>query len=210
MSAQRGLLLDYGGVLTPPVGQSFAVFEAEHGIPPGQTFELLVAASRDADGGLIGSVERGELSVEDFDGRLRQLLYDAGHDLVDGALVERMFAGLRPAGELWDVARRARAAGVRVGLLSNSWGTAMYPRALVDEHFEVQVISGEVGMRKPEPGIYALALDRLGIPAGRVAFVDDLAFNLRPAETLGMRAIHHVDDDTTIAALEEHLGMPLR
>ncbi|MFA9429395.1 HAD-IA family hydrolase [Egicoccus sp. AB-alg2] len=207
---QLGLLLDYGGVLTPPVERSFAVFEAEHGIPPGRTFELLVAASRDPGGGLIGAIERGELTVDDFDGHLRQLLYDAGHDPVDGALVARMFAGLQPAGALWDVARRARAAGVRVGLLSNSWGTEMYPRDLLDAHFEVQVISGEVGLRKPEPAIYELALARMGLAASSIAFVDDLGGNLRVADRFGMRTVLHVDDDTTIAALEDHLGMPLR
>jgi putative hydrolase of the HAD superfamily len=209
MSVQQGLLLDYGGVLTPPVEASFAAFEAEHGIRPGHTFELLVAASRTEGGGLIGAIERGELEVEDFDGRLRQLLYAAGHDLADGALLERLFAGLVPAGALWDVARRARAAGIRVGLLSNSWGTDMYPRDLLDEHFEVQVISGEVGLRKPDPAIYELALDRMGLPAEQIAFVDDLGGNLGPAERLGMRAVLHRDDAATIAALEDHLGVPL-
>ena len=209
MSQQRGLLLDYGGVLTPPVGQVFAVFEAEHGIPPGRTFELLVAASRTQTGGLIGAIERGELTVEDFDGHLRQLLHEAGHEEVQGAVVTRMFAGLSPAGRLWGVTRRARAAGVRVGLLSNSWGTDMYPRDLLDEHFDVQVISGEVGLRKPEPAIYELALERMGLEAAAIAFVDDLGGNLAVAERMGMRAIHHVDEDATIAALEDHLGLPL-
>ncbi|MBS3939725.1 MAG: HAD-IA family hydrolase [Actinobacteria bacterium] len=210
MTEQLGLLLDYGGVLTPPVGQVFAVFEAEHGIPPGRTFELLVAASRDETGGLIGAIERGELSVEDFDGHLRRLLHDAGHDRVQEAVVSRMFAGLVADGPLWDVARRARAAGVRVGLLSNSWGTDMYPRDLLDDHFDVQVISGEVGLRKPEPAIYELALQRMGLPAASVAFVDDLGGNLAPAERLGMRAVLHTDHDTTIGVLEDHLGMSLR
>lgn len=210
MSGQLGLLLDYGGVLTPPVGQVFAVFEAEHGIPPGRTFELLIEASRDTTGGLIGAIERGELTVDDFDGQLRGLLHDAGHDRVEEAVVSRMFAGLRPDGPLWGVARRARAAGVRVGLLSNSWGTEMYPRDLLAEHFDVQVISGEVGLRKPEPAIYELALERMGLPAGSIAFVDDLGGNLGPAERLGMRVVLHTDHDATIAALEDHLGMPLR
>ncbi|MEX2504306.1 MAG: HAD family phosphatase [Egicoccus sp.] len=205
-----GLLLDYGGVLTPPVGQVFAVFEAEHGIPPGRTFELLVAASHDQTGGLIGAIERGELTIEDFDGHLRSLLHEAGHDRVEGAVVARMFAGLAPDGPLWDVALQARAAGVRVGLLSNSWGTGMYPRDLLDAHFDVQVISGEVGLRKPERAIYELALQRMGLPADAIAFVDDLGGNLAPAERLGMRAILHADHDTTIATLEDHLGMSLR
>lgn len=207
---QLGLLLDYGGVLTPPVGQVFAVFEAEHDIPPGRTFALLVEASRDETGGLIGAIERGELTVDDFDGHLRRLLHQAGHDRVAEAVVSRMFAGLEPDGPLWGVARRARAAGVRVGLLSNSWGTEMYPRELLAEHFDVQVISGEVGLRKPEPAIYELALERLGVPAAAVAFVDDLGGNLAPAQRLGMRAVLHTDHETTIDALEDHLGMPLR
>jgi epoxide hydrolase-like predicted phosphatase len=203
---RQGLLLDYGGVLTAPVHLSFAAFEAEHGLEAGTTLRVLLEASRTRDGGIIGAIERGELDADDFDGRLRHLLTAAGHAAPPGALLEGLFAGMRPAGGLWDVARQARAAGVRVGLLSNSWGLSAYPWDRLAASFDVRVISGEVGLRKPDPAIYELALDRLGVSADRTAFVDDLPGNVQVAQELGMFGVlHGVDDHATAAALGSFL-----
>jgi epoxide hydrolase-like predicted phosphatase len=205
---RRGLLLDYGGVLTAPVHLSFAAFEAEHGLEPGSTFRVLLEASRTTGGGIIGAIERGELTADDFDGQLRELLAAAGHQAPPGALLEGLFAGMRPAGGLWDVARQARAAGVRVGLLSNSWGLSAYPWERLATHFDVQVISGEVGLRKPDPAIYELALERLEVPADRTAFVDDLPHNVEVAADLGLfGVVHEGDDEATAAALSGFLGV---
>jgi epoxide hydrolase-like predicted phosphatase len=207
---RQGLLLDYGGVLTAPVHLSFAAFEAEHGIEAGTTFRVLLEASRTKDGGIIGAIERGELTADDFDGRLRELLTAAGHDAPPGALLEGLFAGMRPAGGLWDVARQARAAGIRVGLLSNSWGLSAYPWDRLAACFDVLIISGEVGLRKPDPAIYELALDRLGVRAGGTAFVDDLPRNVEVAEELGMfGVVHGVEDRATVAALGSFLEVDL-
>jgi putative hydrolase of the HAD superfamily len=209
MSAdRRGLLLDYGGVLTEPVQLSFAAFEAEHAIAPGGTFRTLLEASRSTGGGIIGQIERGELTADDFDGRLRELLAAAGHPAPAGAILDGLFAGMRPAGSLWGVACQARAAGVRVGLLSNSWGLSAYPWERLATHFDVQVISGEVGLRKPDPAIYELALQRLGVSASRTAFVDDLPHNVEVAEEIGMfGVVHHGDDHSTADALAGFLGV---
>jgi epoxide hydrolase-like predicted phosphatase len=206
---RRGLLLDYGGVLTAPVHLSFAAFEAEHGLEPGSTFRVLLEASRTAGGGIIGAIERGELTSEDFDGQLRELLEGAGYAAPPGALLEGLFAGMRPDGVLWDVARQARAAGVRVGLLSNSWGLSAYPWERLDACFDVRIISGEVGLRKPDPAIYQLALDRLEVAAERTAFVDDLPHNVEVAEELGMFGVVHDGDATdTVERLSGFLEVP--
>jgi epoxide hydrolase-like predicted phosphatase len=206
---RRGLLLDYGGVLTAPVHLSFAAFEAEHGLEPGSTFRVLLEASRTTGGGIIGAIERGELTTEDFDGQLRELLEGAGHQAPPGALLEGLFAGMRPDGVLWDVARQARAAGVRVGLLSNSWGLSAYPWEQLASHFDVRIISGEVGLRKPDPAIYQLALDRLEVAAERTAFVDDLPHNVEVAEELGMfGVVHDGDADATVTRLRGFLEVP--
>jgi epoxide hydrolase-like predicted phosphatase len=203
----RGLLLDYGGVLTDPVDRSFAAFEAAHGLEPGSAFRVLVDASRTEDGGVIGAIERGELSESDFDGQLRELLSAASLPAPEGPLLEGLFAGMRPAGALWDVARQARAAGVRVGLLSNSWGLSAYPWDQLTSCFDVQVISGQVGLRKPDPAIYELALERLEVDADRTAFVDDLAPNVEVARQLGMYGVHHTHDERTVSALTGFLGI---
>lgn len=205
----RGLLLDYGGVLTGPVAGSFVAFERDHGIEPGGTFALLVEASRTTGGGMIGALERGEMTVDAFDRTLAELLAGAGYDpSPDGSLLERLFAGMVPTGGMWEVASRVRDAGGRTGLLSNSWGTATYPRDRLATHFDVTVISGEVGLRKPDPAIYLLACERLGLAPEACAFVDDLERNVEVARELGMHAVvHHGDAAATADALTDFLGV---
>src|SRR5579859_7901892 len=106
--------------------------------------------------------------------------------------------------------RRAREAGVRTGLISNSWGVHRYPHELFGELFDGIVISGQEGMRKPSQRMYELGAERAGVPAGECVYVDDLVFNLSPAETLGMATIHHTDAAITIPELERLLGIGLR
>jgi len=211
MSAtSKALLLDYGGVLTGSVQGSFASFERRMGIPVGHSFEVLVRASRTTGGGLIGSLERGEITVEAFDGQLVSLLREGGYDVEAGRLLDGLFQALEPAGGLWDVTRQARAAGVATGLLSNSWGTHTYPRAVLDEHFDTLVISGEVSLRKPDPAIYHLACERIGRVPEQCVFVDDLARNVEVAREIGMSAVlHDGDDAATAAALAGLLGIEL-
>lgn len=206
----RGLLLDYGGVLTRPVGESFAAFEEAHGIEPGRSFEVLVAASRTPGGGLIGALERGEVTAQEFERELTRLLREAGYDPPDEPLLAGLFDAVRPAGGLWDVAARARGAGVRTGLLSNSWGTDMYPWDRIEACFDVRVISGEVGLRKPDPRIYRLACDRLGVDPAACAFVDDLERNVEVARELGMfGVVHRGDEREVIDALAGFLDVDL-
>jgi putative hydrolase of the HAD superfamily len=210
MTAERALLLDYGGVLTGPVAPSFAAYERELGIRPGRSFELLLEASRTTGGGPIGALERGELTAGDVDELLLDLLRGDGYDLdVDGSLLGGLFAAMEPDGVLWDVAGQARRAGVRTGLLSNSWGTGFYPWDRLETHFDVTVISGEVGLRKPDPDIYLLAAERVGVPPGSCAFVDDLERNVEVARELGMLGVWHTgDEEATVGALTDFLDVP--
>ncbi|MFO7777470.1 MAG: HAD family phosphatase [Nitriliruptoraceae bacterium] len=200
---RRALLLDYGGVLTGPVHASFARFERRLGIPDGRSFELLVAASRTAGGGMIGALERGEMTMEAFDASLRGLLEEAGHPLDPGTgLLAGMFAAVQPAGELWELAATVRGRGVRTGLLSNSWGDGIYPFDRLEQHFDDLVLSGHVGLRKPDPAIYRLAAERLGVEVEACVFVDDLEHNVEAATALGMVGVHHSgDDDATRSAV---------
>jgi hypothetical protein len=123
-------------------------------------------------------------------------------------LLTRMFSGFRRAEDMVGVVRRVRAAGVKTALLSNSWGLD-YPREGWEELFDVTVISGEVGMRKPEPEIYQLCADRLGVAPGACVFVDDLAPNVRGAVEVGMVGVLHRTHDETVAELEVLLKIDL-
>lgn len=206
--APRGLLLDYGGVLTGPVDGSFAAFEERMGIPPGRSFELLLESSRIPGGGMIGALERGEMASEEFDARLISLLREQGYTVPERGLLAELFRAVEPTGVLWDVAEQVRARGLPTGLLSNSWGTDIYPRERLEASFDVLVISAEVGLRKPDPEIYELACERIGLPPHRCAFVDDLPRNVEVARELGMHAILHDGDEVAvIAQLTGFLGI---
>jgi putative hydrolase of the HAD superfamily len=109
-----------------------------------------------------------------------------------------------------DAVRSARDAGVRTALVSNSWGVHRYPHEMFGELFDGVVISGEEGIRKPSRRMYELGAERAGAPAESCVYVDDLPFNLVPAEKLGMATVHHTSAETTIPELERLLGIPLQ
>jgi putative hydrolase of the HAD superfamily len=124
-------------------------------------------------------------------------------------LVDRMFAGTAPDARMLGAVKAARDAGVRTGLISNSWGVHRYPQQMMDELFDGVVISGLVGIRKPAPEIYAMGAEAIGLAPQECVFVDDLGFNLKPAKELGMATVLHSDSDQTVAQLEDLLGVAL-
>ena len=104
----------------------------------------------------------------------------------------------------------ARDAGFKTGLLSNSWGVESYPRARLDPLFDEIVISGEVGLRKPDLAIFELMLKGLDLPADRCVFVDDHPGHLKAALEVGMTTVLHRNPAESIAELERLLEVPLR
>jgi epoxide hydrolase-like predicted phosphatase len=200
----RGLLVDYGGVLTSNVFDAFNEFCAAEGLPHDAVRELFRHDERARD--LLAGLETGKLPTPDFEARFAQLL-----GVAPERLIERLFAAMEPDAEMVAAVGAARAQGVRSGLVSNSWGAAdLYQRERFAELFDAVVISGEVGLRKPDPAIYRLAAERLGVAPERLVFVDDLPGNLKPARALGMTTIAHRDASSTLAELERALGISLR
>jgi putative hydrolase of the HAD superfamily len=193
------LVVDFGGVLTSSIWPAFAAFCEREGLAPETVRELFRG---DAEAlGLLRGLETGDLSDPEFERRFGDLLGVAVHE----GLITRMFADLRPDERMITVVRAARGAGILTGLVSNSWGLGIYDRAPI-ELFDATVISGEVGLHKPQPEIYILASQRLGVEPGRCVFVDDLRENCAGAEAVGMTAILHRDVAATVARLEELLG----
>jgi epoxide hydrolase-like predicted phosphatase len=106
--------------------------------------------------------------------------------------------------------RSARAAGVKTGLISNSWGEGLaYDQDLLDELFDAVVISGDVGMHKPEPEIFHLGAEKIGVEPDDCVFVDDLKENIAGAEAVGMTGVLHRGSDQTVPELERLLGVAL-
>ena len=199
---RSGLLVDWGGVLTTNLFQSFQDFCVRGGIEPQKLRESFGANPEFRE--LLIALEKGELGEEVFEARLAPLLGIEPAGLIDG-----LFAGVHADEAMLEAVRLARAAGVRTGLISNSWGVHRYPHELFDELFDGIVISANEGMRKPSQRMYELGAERAGVEPHACVYVDDLAFNLTPAESLGMATIHHTSADATIPELERLLGIPL-
>jgi epoxide hydrolase-like predicted phosphatase len=200
---RSGLLIDWGGVLTTNLFASFHAYCLEAQIEPQS---LLGRFKRDpAARELLISLETGELEEDAFETSFAALLGVEPSGLIDG-----LFAGVAPDAAMLEAVRRAHRAGVRTGLVSNSWGVHRYPHELFAELFDGVVISAEEGMRKPSRRMYELGAERTGVPAREYVYVDDLPFNLTPAAELGMAVVHHTSAETTIPQLERLLGVTLR
>jgi epoxide hydrolase-like predicted phosphatase len=198
-----GLLVDWGGVMTTDVFDSFRAFCAQEGLSPEAVGERFRKDPESRE--LLVGLETGALPEAEFEERFAAIL-----GVGSRGLIERMFAGGLQDEVMQEAVRRARSAGIRTGLISNSWGTSRYDRVLLGGLFDGVVISGEAGVRKPSPEIYALGADAIGLAPSACVFVDDLAFNLPPAQELGMATIHHVDSNQTIGELERLLSVDLR
>ncbi|HKE65642.1 MAG TPA: HAD family phosphatase [Micromonosporaceae bacterium] len=198
----RGLLVDWGGVLTTNVFASFDAFCAVEGLEPDRVRDAFVhdPVARDA---LVG-LELGTLAEPDFESVM------AGVLRVDATnLIERLMGGAGPDEAMIAAVRRARAHGIATGLISNSWGASRYDGDQLSALFDGVVISGRVGLRKPASDMYVLGAEALHLQPTECVFVDDLRGNLKPARELGMTTVHHVDASTTIRQLTEIFGVDL-
>jgi putative hydrolase of the HAD superfamily len=199
----RGLLVDFGGVLTTNVFESFREFCRDEGLDPNAFLNLFrsdTEARRD-----LREVETGRIDEDEFARRIGERL---GVRSSEG-LVDRLFARIVPDGEMVAAVKRAKAAGVKTGLLSNSMGAGRYDRTAFPELFDGVVISGEVGLHKPQPEIFRLGAESIGLQPEDCVFVDDLRENCKGAEAVGMTAILHRGAATTLPELERLLDVEL-
>lgn len=206
----RCLIVDYGGVMTNPVQEIFSAWADADGLERAEIKAVLASMlGEDAVDGPLHGLERGEVSVAEFEQRLAAGLRRAdGGEVAAAGLLTRAFAKMRVAPGMVTVVQRAKDQGMRTGLLSNSWGLD-YDRTGWGDLFDSLVISGEVGLRKPEPAIYRLAAERLAAQPEECVFVDDLAANVRGAAAVGMVGVHHRSLEDTIEELETLLGIQL-
>jgi epoxide hydrolase-like predicted phosphatase len=197
------LILDFGGVVTTDFYSTLSAFCVREGLGP----DAFVRVLRHTDEGraALAAVESGQISQRAYEKTLGTLL-----GLDDCGLLGRALADLRPCPEVLEVAARARAAGIAVGVLSNSWGTGDYDPYQgydLDSRFDAVVISDHVGLRKPDPEIYMLTAEHLGVPVPECVFVDDTAANLPAARQLGMATVHFAETLAGIAEIEKLIGL---
>jgi epoxide hydrolase-like predicted phosphatase len=200
---RTGLLTDWGGVLTSNLFTSFNAYCEQEQMEPQAVLGRFRKdpAARD----LLIALETGVLDETAFERKFAAMLGVGPDGLIDG-----LFAGVEPDRAMLDAVRTAHGAGVRTGLISNSWGVHRYPRELFAELFDGVVISAEEGIRKPSRRMYELGAERAGVRPEDCVYVDDLEFNLTPAAELGMAVVHHTSAESTIPQLERLLGLTLR
>ena len=188
-----------GGVVLPTSAQPTAAQEAAQEAAQ-------AAADWLASTGVnpVHALERGECTVAQFEQHLAtRLVRTDGQPVRADGLLTRMLSASVPDPAMYQLIRDLRASGVRTALLSNSWGADGYPREDFPGLFDAVVISGEVGMRKPEPRIFQHAADLLGVPSQECVFVDDLEANVKAAVGCGMTGVHHTDPAVTQQRLTE-------
>jgi putative hydrolase of the HAD superfamily len=211
----RGVITDWGGVMTNPIAETMTAWLQAEGIDK----ESYAAAIRPwlhqayTEGGAenpIHALERGDGPMEEFEEALaRQLTRFDGQPVAAAGLLTRMFGGSILDDAMVGVMRSLRRGGIRTALLSNSWGGTGYPRELFPELFDAVVISSEVGMRKPEERIFRHAAELLGLAPEECVFIDDIEANVLAARTLGLAGLHHQDPRLTIGQLSDLLGVEL-
>ena len=210
----RGLVVDWGGVLTADVRVAVGAWAAAEGVGVDDVrsaFErwLGPAEAEREIANPVHLLERGELESAQFERFLAEQLSTVdGHTVQPAGLLRRMFAHFTRAPAMSALVWRARDAGIATGLLSNSWGNS-YPDDVFDGMFDTVVISGEVGMRKPEQRIYLHTCERLGLRPQECVFVDDLPHNVTAAVTAGMVGVHHTSYATTESELSALFGHDL-
>ncbi|WP_411077573.1 HAD-IA family hydrolase [Streptomyces sp. cmx-10-25] len=202
---QRGLILDFAGVLTASALAIHQAWCVPEGLAPGAWCATLNDHSEGRR--LYAALEIGEIGQAEWNEGTAALL---GEHVDPVNLMGRAWSDVPPACRMVALARAARAAGHRLALASNSFGLDPfnpYEHVGIWDLFDVHVVSELEGLAKPDPAIYRLALERIGLPAERRVFVDDHEVNLPPAAELGTTTVHVTDEDRAVAELEALLGV---
>ena len=203
----RVLISDFGGVLTSPLEAGFLAYEEESGVTLAELGRAMADAAEEHGDQPLFQLERGEITEAEFRARIEAHL-ERDFDLA--RLIELSIKRVESNTPMVEFVRELRADGVRAALLTNNvreW-ESLWRSPLVDDLFEVVVVSAEVGLRKPDPAIYTLTLERLGdsVSAEDCVFVDDLEINCEAARALGIQAVHFVDAEQAIPEIRSALS----
>ena len=206
----QAVISDFGGVLTSPLAGSFGAFAERSGISL-DAMQAAFGSLRTSDGRHpLHELECGRTTEADFVAVLRQALCDRAGREVQLAGFTELLGDLLPNEPMIELMASLRAEGYRMALLTNNvreWEHHWRAMAPIDEIFEVVVDSAFVGMRKPEPEIYELTMERLGIEAAsECLFIDDREDNCAGAAAVGMSVVRYRDADQASAEIRSALG----
>jgi putative hydrolase of the HAD superfamily len=206
----KAVVSDFGGVLTTPLLGSFMAFQDTTGISTEDLGKAMAAIGEQDGENPLYRLERGEVTEAAFLDRLGEGLEPLlGHRPELHRFKEIYFEALDPNEQMIELMRELKAEGYRMAMLTNNvreWEPLWRSMLPVDEIFEAVVDSGFVGVRKPEPPIYEMTLERIGLPGEVCLFVDDLPHNCDGAREAGMTAVHFRDNDQAIAEIRAALS----
>jgi len=202
----KAVISDFGGVLTTPLFEAFTRANADIGVTPDELGAAMRLSAQRAHEPTLFTLERGQMTEPEFLADLSESLGEVLGRAVDlDGYGARLMNALERNEPLLAYFRTLHERGVRFAILTNNvreWQPLWRARLAADDLFELIVDSGFEGVRKPEPEIYALTLQRLNLPGAACAFLDDLEVNLPPAREAGMHAIHYRDPGQAIAELD--------
>jgi epoxide hydrolase-like predicted phosphatase len=209
VSRIEAIVSDFGGVLTSPLLDSFLAFEQQSGISPAALGQALTSISDRAGSHPLVELETGRMAEKDFMNELAQELSEQLDREVElAAFGEQYFEHLEPNQDMIDYMRGLRERGYRMAICTNNvkeWEARWRSMLPVDEIFAVVVDSAFVGARKPEPRIYEITLERLGVEPAATLLVDDIEINCDAARELGIRAVQFKSNEQAIAEIEATL-----
>jgi putative hydrolase of the HAD superfamily len=206
----RAIISDFGGVLTTPLIQSFVAFQDQTGIAM-ETLGLAMQRMAERDGSHpLFDLEKGKLTEALFLERIAdELEPELGHRPEMHRFSEIYFEAMEPNPPMIELMRELKGRGLRMALLTNNvreWEPLWRSMVPIDELFEVVVDSAFVGCRKPDPQIYEIVLERIGLEADQCLFVDDVEGNCEAARELGMAAVHFRANEQAIEEIRTGLG----
>jgi putative hydrolase of the HAD superfamily len=208
VSQIRAVISDFGGVLTNPLWEAFAGWNERVGADPGMLGMALQNAAEELGEHPLYTLERGEMTESEFTAAVQAQLPP---EIQLEGFRDIYFSHLHANEPMIDVMRDLRGRGFRMAMLTNNvreWEPLWRAKLPVDEIFEVVVDSGFVGLRKPDPEIYEMTLERLdGVPAEECLFIDDVDANCAAARELGMSAVHYQHNDQAIPEIRAALGL---
>jgi len=207
----EAVISDFGGVLTSPLAGSFEAFQDTSGVPLAELGKAMVAIGARLGVNPLFELETGRLSEADFLTQIGvQLTEQLGRTVDMDGFGERYFAHLHPNEPMIGYMRELRGRGYRLAICTNNvreWEQRWRAMLPVDEIFDVVVDSAFVGTRKPEPRIYELTLEALGVDPGAALLIDDIEANCTGARELGIQAVWFQSAEQAIADTEAALAV---
>lgn len=211
----EAVIFDFGGVITASPFEAFNRLEVERGLP---TDFIRTINKTNPDSNAWALFERAEIDAARFDTLFAEEAAALGHTLEGSAVLAVLSGMIRPA--MVEALDTLKASGYRLACITNNVPTghgAGMARSgdrkdayeQVFARFEHVIESSKAGVRKPDPRIYLMMCDLLGMEPASCIYLDDLGINCKPAAQLGMHAIKVTSGDQALADLSAALGQTL-